>query len=99
MVTRSIGTGAPGFSAFSASASALHPVDQRGVGRAEVRAGGGGGVVGLGRGRRGAAVEVAGRGEALADQGGADDLAVALDQAAVGLGGKDAWPRPVMASG
>ena len=34
-------------------------------------------------------MEVAGRGEGLADQGGADDLAIARDEAAVGLGGED----------
>ena len=69
-------------------------------GGAEVGAGGVGGVVGGGDGfggvggvggggGRGAALEVARAGEGLADEGGADHLAVAGEQAAVGLGGEE----------
>ena len=96
MVTRSIGTAADGFSALQASDVALDPVDQGLVGRAEVGAAGVRRVVGhrdrlgrvgrIGRGRRRRpAMEVAVAGEGLADQLGADDLAVLLDEAAVGL--------------
>ena len=69
VVTRSIGTGADGFSCLQLVDVALDALDQRLVGRAEVRAAGVGGVVGrvdgLGRilgigrvGRRRPAVEI-----------------------------------------
>ena len=60
VVTRSTGTGAFGFSAFSASTIGLDAVDQLGVGRAEIRAARGGGVVAVAGGGR-PAVEIARR--------------------------------------
>ena len=72
---------------------ALHPVDQLLVGGAEVRAAGRQAVVAIVAGGRGAAVEILGPGEVLADQLRADDLAVGRDQAAVGLVREnDLWP-------
>ncbi len=87
--------------AFSLSTSPLHAIDQRLVGRAEIRAAGIGGVVGRvarswsdpsGRARSvadGRPWKYLSLGEDLADQRGADDLAVLLDQAALRLVGED----------
>ena len=64
-----------------------HPVDQLLVGRPEVRARRGARVVARASGR-GPRVEVARRGERLADDARPDDLPIALDQLAVSLVGE-----------
>ena len=78
---------------------AIHAIDKllrrraqigaRGIRRVIGRVDGLARVSGVGRaGRRGAAVKITIRGKALTDQGRADDLAIALDHAAIGLVGK-----------
>ncbi len=98
----------PAFRALGLDAG-LHPVDQRLAGRPEIGAagivgviGGVDGLAGVFRvrraGRRGARMEIFRRGEILADQRRADDLAVAQDQRAAGLpweqdgGDRRSWP-------
>ena len=84
VVTRSIGTGDARILGLEPRDVGRDPVDQLLVGRTEVRSRRGPGVVAA-AGRRRPRVEVARRGERLADDARADDLAVALDQLAVGL--------------
>ena len=94
------GDGAPGIFGLQLVDVFLDPVVQRLAGRAEVGAAGIGGIIGrrhgLGgigrvrrRGRRGPAMEIFVVLEFLPDQGGADHLAVLLDQAALRLLRKD----------
>ena len=84
VVTRSIGTGASGFSLRAASTLAVTRVDQLPVGRPELAARRIGGIV-AGAGRRRPRAEVARRRERLADDPRPDDRAVPLDQLTVGL--------------
>eukprot|EP01022_Parablepharisma_sp_SALTPOND_P006709 TRINITY_DN12717_c1_g1_i1.p1 TRINITY_DN12717_c1_g1~~TRINITY_DN12717_c1_g1_i1.p1 ORF type:complete len:1877 (-),score=641.20 TRINITY_DN12717_c1_g1_i1:7532-13162(-) len=60
------------------------------VGRAQVAAAGGHAVIGEGPGGRRTAPEIGRAGEVLADQFGTDQLALAFDQAAIGLLGEEA---------
>jgi hypothetical protein len=84
VVTRSMGTGLPGFSCGELVDGALDAVDERLVGLGQVGAAGGSGVVAV-AGGRGARMEVLVGSEALRQQLRADDLAVLEDEASGGL--------------
>ncbi len=83
-----------GFSARRLAASLADPVDQLLIGRSEVRAARAGRVVAVGAGGRGPRMKVFVLVERLGDQLGADRLAVALDDAAARLIGKDRTSDP-----
>ena len=84
VVTRSMGTGCPGFSACNVRHVAIHPIDQLLIGGSKIGSAGIRGIIAIARRRR-PRVQISRPAERLADDPRSNDLAVARDELTVGL--------------